>query len=276
MVGGWRLGGRRLLASWRCGIKSGSCESRVRLSVVLGSSSVLSSKTACMAQEVSGSLGGVTLVVVGSLGLRPLPYRIHIGRDLVRALGFVKREIGVAWVEEVVGVGVVVEAGVTMGVADAGVVVLVGVMVVVVVGEVDVGVVVVVVEDNGEVVVGVVRVLVVVVVGGVVVGELVVVVEVIGVVVGVAFFTRLRQRPYRIHIGSCLLRGISGGRVEGEVGVEGVVIEEVESGVVWGVEVVEVVGVIVVLGIRGGVVVVVVGVVVVVAGVGGSRLVGLA
>ena len=219
----------------------------------LGSSSELASKTACMAQVVSGKLRGVAVVVAGCLGLRPLPYRIQIGRDLVRGLGGGRHESGVAWVEEVVVVGVVVGSGVTMRVAATGVVVLVEVMVVVIVGEEVVGVMVVVVE-----VIGVVEV------------------EVIGEVVGVAVFTRLRQRPYRIHIGSCLLRGISGGRVEGEVGVEGVVIEEVESGVVWGVEVVEVVGVIVVLGIRGGVVVVVVGVVVVVAGVGGSRLVGLA
>ena len=69
------------------------------------------------------------MVVAGCLGLRPLPYRIQIGRDLVRGLG------GVAWVEEVVVVGVVVGSGVTIRVAATGVVVLVEVMVVVIVGE---------------------------------------------------------------------------------------------------------------------------------------------
>ena len=218
----------------------------------LGSSSELASKTACMAQVVSGKLRGVAVVVAGCLGLRPLPYRIQIGRDLVRGLGGGRHESGVAWVEEVVVVGVVVGSGVTIRVAATGVVVLVEVMVVVIVGEEVVGVMVVVVE-----VIGVVEV------------------EVIGEVVGVAVFTRLRQRPYRIHMGGCLevLRGISGGRVGGEVGVEGVVIEVVESGVVWGVVVVEV-GV--AHGVRGGVVVVVFGVEVVVEGVGGSVLEGLA
>ena len=203
----------------------------------LGSSSELASKTACMAQVVSGKLRGVAVVVAGCLGLRPLPYRIQIGRDLVRGLGGGRHESGVAWVEEVVVVGVVVGSGVTIRVAATGVVVLVEVMVVVIVGEevVVVGVMVVVVE-----VIGVVEV------------------EVIGEVVGVAVFTRLRQRPYRIHMGGCLevLRGISGGRVGWEVGVEGVVIEVVESGVVWGVVVVEV-GV--AHGVRGGVVVVFLG-----------------
>ena len=231
------MGGRRLSISWHCGIKSGSGESRL-WSVMLGSSSVLSSNTACMAQVVSGRMGGVTAVVVGCLGLRPLPYRIQIGRDLVRGLGL------------------------------AGVVVFVGVLVVIVVGEVVVGVVEVVVEENGEVVVSVVGVLVVVKVGGVVVGELAVVGEVVGVVVGASVFARLRHRPYRIHMGGCLalLLGISGGMVEEEVGVEGVVTEEVEAGVVWVVEVFGVVEV----------VVVVVGVVVVAAGVRESRLEGLA
>ena len=70
--GGWRWGGRRLLTSWRCGIKSGPGESGVWLKAGLGSSSSeLSSKTALTAQVVAGRVGGIT--VVGCLRLRPLP-----------------------------------------------------------------------------------------------------------------------------------------------------------------------------------------------------------
>ena len=136
---------------------------------------------------------------------------------------------GVAWVGVVMVIGVVDGDGVTLGVADAGGIVVVGVMVVgVVVGEIAV-VKVVEVEVIRGVAVGVVGVLVVVV--GLVAS---VVVEIIGeVVVGAVIFTRLRPRPYRIHMGSCLAlaHGISGGRV-------GVVVEGVESVVVWGVVVV--------------------------------------
>ena len=113
-------------------------------------------------------------------------------------------------------------------------VVVVEVEVIGVVGVEVVGVVVVVVIAFG--------VVVVIAFGVVVVGELVVAVGVVGEVVVVAVFTRLRLRPYRIHMGSRLevLFEISGGRVGGEIVVEGVGIEEVESGVVWGVVVVEV------------------------------------
>ena len=124
-----------MFTSWCRGMKSGTCESRLWLSGVLGSSAELQSKTALMAQSEAGRLvfvagGG------GCLRVRPLPYLIHIGRDLVRGLSLGEREEGVAGVVVVggdgVGVGVIAEVAETVGVVIVGVRMVVGVVEVIV------------------------------------------------------------------------------------------------------------------------------------------------